>query len=58
MWSYSLVGRALVDGALVGRALDYQSKDPMFKTTKLLQGELNLSSFQAQSNECHGLVRT
>ena len=53
MWSDSLVG-----GALVGGALDYQSKDPMFKTTKLLQGELNLSSIQAQSNECHGLVRT
>ena len=30
---------------LVGRSLDSQYKDPMFKTTGWLQGQRNLSSF-------------
>ena len=36
---------------LVVKALNFQSRGPVFKTTGWLQGQLSLSSFQGQQNE-------
>ena len=41
----------LYGNGLEVKVLDSQSRDPMFKTTGWLQGQLSLLSFQGRSNE-------
>ena len=48
---------SLVTLAVV-KALDPQSRGPMFKTTGWLQGQLNLSSLQSPSVEYQELLGT
>ena len=45
------VHRCTWSNGLVVKALDYQSRDPMFKTTRRHQGRLSLSSFRGRQNE-------
>ena len=48
----------LWSNGLVVKALDSQSRGPVFKTTEWLQGRLSLSSFQGRQNEYHEFLET
>ena len=48
----------LLSNGLVVKALNFEVRDPVFKTTEWLQVRLSLLSFRGQSNEWHEFLGT